>query len=129
MDRKDYLKEQFQKEYGQEPDDLFPHEPSEQELEQAIRLKKDPIAKVGMLMMTEQKLKKLEGKIPDDELRKTCSKHEFNKKVCQARFDMPWSKISDMFFAGLYDELEDAFQEDWDHEDMEKHLTEDGEIT
>jgi hypothetical protein len=121
--RKEYLREQFIETYGEEPETLLDdHEPSERDLELALAMDRDKFTSIAVIVQAEQTLddvdlEHLSGE-SQDEIRELRAKMRFSKKVEMAKFDMPWDRIRDLFVSGQYDALEEAYDEDWDAEDL-----------
>lgn len=123
FNRKEYLREQFFDAYGKEPEEVLDdYDPSERDLEIALRLKKDELFEIMLLMNAEQHLNQIDedhlSQESQDDIQRTKSQIRFNKKVVQAKFGMEWSRIKDLFITGQYDKLEDAYSEDWDVDDL-----------
>lgn len=130
MSRKQLLREQFEKEYGKSPESILgdDYDPSERDLELALRLRKSPATEIALIIQAENLIDELDeahlsdGSIEDVESMKT--KLRFNKKVVMAKYGMQWSRIRDLFIAGDYETLEENYSEDFDAEDLAKWETE-----
>lgn len=122
--REQILRENFEEIYECKPEKMFhdTEEIKERDLEVAIRLNNDHLSGIALIIQAEDSLKDLdEEHMSDefiDEIRSTEAKLKFNKRVECARYGKPWNEIRDLFLAGQYEELRDAYSEDWDIENL-----------
>lgn len=123
-EREQVLRERFREIYDCKPEEMFndTEEIQERDMEVAIRLNNDHLTGIALIIQAEYSLKDLEEEHMSnefiDEIRSTEAKLKFNKRVECARYGKPWNEIRDLFLAGQYDELREAYSEDWDIEKL-----------
>lgn len=123
-EREQVLRQRFSEIYDCKPEEMFINtkEIQERDIELAIRLNNNHLTGIALIIQAEDSLSDLdEEHMSDefiDEIRSTEAKLKFNKRVECARYGKPWNEIRDLFLAGHYDELREAYSEDWDIEPL-----------
>lgn len=126
--RKEYLRQQFIETYDRQPEEVFDdYEPTERDLEVALRLDRDKFASIAVIIRAERFLEEVDkdhlSEESKEDIETTEAQLRFSKKVEMAKYGMPWSEIRQLFQLGKYDELEEAYSEEWDFEDLAKWET------